>query len=249
MRKTILHSYNDYELKELVRKSTSYKDLARNMGYTHGASGDTVKNLKKLVEKFDTSHFQTTNPSGINPKLDDSDIFKKDSGASQSAVRKHYRAGNYSEYKCSICGQLPMWNGQELTLILDHRNGVASDHRLENLRWVCPNCNQQLPTTGSRNPNRTTHKKIWYCQDCGVEVFKGSKRCNRCEAKSRVMPEKTMPISRKDLKQLIYIKPFVQIGKQFGVNDNTIRKWCDKYGLPRKTSEIKKYSPEEWELI
>ena len=63
------------------------------------------------------------------------------------------------------------------------------------------------------------------------------------------MPEKTMPISRKDLKQLIYIKPFVQIGKQFGVTDNTIRKWCDKYGLPRKTSEIKKYSPEEWELI
>ena len=246
MRK-IINSYNEHELRALVRKSTSYKDLARNMGYTYGASGDTIKKLKKLVAEFDTSHFNQTRQRPIKHK--DSEIFKKNSGISPTVVRKHYRAGNYSEYKCSICGQLPMWNGQELTLILDHKNGVASDHRLENLRWVCPNCNQQLPTTGSRNPNRTVHKKIWYCQDCGVEVFRKSKRCAKCEAAHRVIPENEMPISRQDLKQLIYTKSFTQIGKQFGVTDNTIRKWCDKYGLPRKTFEIKKYSPEEWELI
>ncbi len=41
-----------------------------------------------------------------------------------------------------------------MTLILDHINGENHDDRLENLRWVCPNCNQQLPTTGGRNQKR-----------------------------------------------------------------------------------------------
>jgi hypothetical protein len=48
---------------------------------------------------------------------------------------------------------------------------------------------------------------------------------------------------------LIRTTPFTQIGKQFNVSDNAIRKWCDKYDLPRKSSEIKKYSNNEWENI
>jgi hypothetical protein len=58
-----------------------------------------------------------------------------------------------------------------------------------------------------------------------------------------------LPISREELKQLIRTTPFTQIGKQFNVSDNAIRKWCDKYDLPRKSSEIKKYSNNEWENI
>ena len=48
---------------------------------------------------------------------------------------------------------------------------------------------------------------------------------------------------------LIRTKPFVEIGKMFKVSDNTIRKWCDSYNLPRKVTDIKKYSDIEWEKI
>ena len=58
-----------------------------------------------------------------------------------------------------------------------------------------------------------------------------------------------MPVTREELKQLIRKKPFVQIGLQFKVSDNAIRKWCDKFNLPRKATEIKKYTDEEWENI
>lgn len=249
MGRNIIDSYNDFELKQLIEKSTSLKDLARNMGYTHGASGDTIKKLRKKVERFDTSHFKTSNGGGNFEQLQDEDIFQKDSIVANKTVRKHYKDGNYSEYKCSICGQLPVWNGQELTLILDHKNGDNSDHRLQNLRWVCPNCNQQLPTTGSRNPNRKVHKKIWICKDCGEKIFKGGKRCKKCEAKRRIMTVDVMRVSREELKTLIRTLPFLQIGEKFNVSDNAIRKWCDKYNLPRKASEIKKYSDEEWKLI
>ena len=48
----------------------------------------------------------------------------------------------------------PIWQGKPLTLILDHKNGNNRDNRLENLHWVCPNCNQQLPTTGYHGKNK-----------------------------------------------------------------------------------------------
>ena len=58
-----------------------------------------------------------------------------------------------------------------------------------------------------------------------------------------------MPITRDELKDLIRSTPFTQIGIKFGVSDNAIRKWCDKFNLPRKVSEIKQYSDEEWSKI
>jgi len=53
--------------------------------------------------------------------------------------------------------------------------------------------------------------------------------------------------SRKELKQLIRTKPFTEIGKMYGVSDNSIRKWCDFEKLPRKKKDINSYSDEEWE--
>ena len=53
-------------------------------------------------------------------------------------------------------------------------------------------------------------------------------------------------LSREELKNLIRTTPFTKIGEKYGVSDNTIRKWCDKYNLPRKAAEIKKISDEDW---
>lgn len=58
-----------------------------------------------------------------------------------------------------------------------------------------------------------------------------------------------MPITREELKDLIRTTPFTTIASQFGYTDNAIRKWCDKFNLPRKKSEINSYSDEEWTKI
>ena len=47
-----------------------------------------------------------------------------------------------------------IWNGKILPLILDHINGVNGDNNPSNLRFLCPNCNQQQETTGGRNRNK-----------------------------------------------------------------------------------------------
>lgn len=91
-------------------------------------------------------------------------------------------------------------------------------------------------------------KKINTCIDCGKIISYYAKRCPDCAKKNQFNTSQII-VTREELKQLIRTTPFTQIGKQFGVSDNAIRKWCDKYNLPRKSSEIKKYSDEEWDKI
>lgn len=243
---SLLKSYSKEELSLIVANSNSWRDLSHKLGYNCN-SGDLKKAIQKRVEEFniDTSHFSTVAKNAIS--RNEENVFIENSTATQKVLRSWYLKGRYTEYKCSICGLEPFWNNQELTLILDHINGINNDDRLENLRWVCPNCNMQLPTT---NRPKNSNTKKYYCIDCGKEVTKATtKRCQSCEAKNKTIPLEKMPVTREELKNLIRSTPFTQIGKKFYVSDNAIRKWCDKFSLPRKSSEIKQYSDEEWSKI
>lgn len=95
-------------------------------------------------------------------------------------------------------------------------------------------------------PLRKNKNDPSFCYICGKPVLHGSTYCVKCLGlKNRVV---TRP-NRKELKHLIRTMPFTQIGIKYGVTDNTIRKWCDSEGLPRKVSDIKKYSDQEWENL
>lgn len=52
--------------------------------------------------------------------------------------------------ECEICG-ISEWNGTEIQCELDHINGIRTDHRLENLRILCPNCHSQTDTFRAKN--------------------------------------------------------------------------------------------------
>ena len=54
------------------------------------------------------------------------------------------------ENKCDECN-LTEWNKKPITVELDHINGDSSDHRLNNLRMLCPNCHSQTPTFRGKN--------------------------------------------------------------------------------------------------
>jgi len=56
----------------------------------------------------------------------------------------------YFENKCCKCG-IKDWNGEELNMELDHIDGDRTNHLLENLRMLCPNCHSQTPTHRAKN--------------------------------------------------------------------------------------------------
>lgn len=242
----LMDSYTNEEFIKIFQQSKSYADCMRKMGYK-SCSGDNLKILKTKIEQLNlsTEHFTESTFGEIRT---DDEIFCENSTVSQSVLRRRYLK-KYPMEKCSICGQIAFWNNKPMTLILDHINGSNHDNRIENLRWVCPNCNIQLDTTGGRNVN---HKK-YYCEKCGKPVSaKHVKLCLECykQEQNKEHPQRKVERpSREELKEMIRSKPFTQIGKQFGVTDNTIRKWCDAENLPRTKQEINSYSDIEWENI
>lgn len=267
----IVDMYTDEEFSKIVEQSSSVKEVIDRLGYsTH--SGSNNKTVKQRIDKLglDTSHFS----SHKNTKRTPENTFVVNSTASQCVLRRWYKRETEGEYRCSICGQEPFWNGKSLTLILDHINGVNNDDRLENLRWVCPNCNQQLGTTGfhgqkNKNGERCTKEEIVTQQRNVIDGYKrddsrkrekrqinmcivcGNKTYNKryCSVEcERIDKSKNIP-TRDELKDLIRRMSFVSIGKMYNVSDSRVHKWCKKYGLPHRVSDIKNISDAEWNEI
>lgn len=101
--------------------------------------------------------------------LNENDVLKYSlKRKSKGTVKRHYsrwRIRNNLPDRCDIpeCvfHQKDLtWNNKELPLILDHVDGNNTNDSPQNLRYLCPNCNeQQEETKGGRNKNRVQNKR------------------------------------------------------------------------------------------
>ena len=80
-------------------------------------------------------------------------------GGKYQATSKHvYRWLRETQgLKCSICG-IEEWNGKPVPLVLDHIDGDALNTSPENVRFVCRNCDGQLPTFCGKNKGNGKRK-------------------------------------------------------------------------------------------
>lgn len=84
--------------------------------------------------------------------LDLNEVFKEKSSTTREYSRKIILKEKLLDYSCQEC-HIISWRNEKLYLELDHINGVNSDHRLENLRFLCPNCHSQTSTFRGRGQN------------------------------------------------------------------------------------------------
>ncbi len=126
----------------IVSHSDSYLDVSIKLE----TSRQTVmREIKRL--NLDISHF---NP-GRGRYIRKEDLFKKGIKRQNGTIKTAILRDKLIEYECSKCELKNMWNNKKITLQLDHINGNSSDNRLENLRFLCPNCHSQTDTFTGKN--------------------------------------------------------------------------------------------------
>lgn len=166
-------------------------------------------------------------------------ILVENSTVSRFVLKKLIIKFEMLEEVCVECGTGTVWNGKPLVLQLDHINGIPNDNRIENLRFLCPNCHTQTPTwCGKKNEgikqnvqqSMTREETKDEC-NCGNMKIVSSVNCQSCFLQETKADWPEIP----ELIEMIKNSNYVQVGKKLGVSDNAIRKRLKVRGYNYKT--------------
>lgn len=228
------YSISDDSFAQAVKSSLSVREALIKLGLAPkgGNYGTFHRRIKKL--NLDTSHFTGqlwSKGKILQPKQNIKEYLDNKRGISSHHLRIRLILEGIFEAKCYSCNNTK-WLEQPIALELEHINGNHFDNTLSNLTILCPNCHAQTETYRGKNkpykekkahPRITTIKKT--CGDCGVVVYRKSKRCKLCASKhpNKAITKIEWP-SIEDLKNMLSKSNYSQVGKQLGVSDSAIRK-------------------------
>jgi predicted RNA-binding Zn-ribbon protein involved in translation (DUF1610 family) len=146
------------ELIEIVLSCDTFSCILSKFNLLN--KGGNVKTLKTrlLEDKIDYSHIpegrgsNKNRPKGARTPLDLKKVLVKNSCYNnRQTLKKRLVKEKLLDYKCDECGLQDIWNKKSITLQLDHKNGIHNDNRIDNLRFLCPNCHSQTDTFAGRN--------------------------------------------------------------------------------------------------
>lgn len=152
---------SDEEFTKIVKQNYCIRDVVRALGYSPSSGGMGVKVYQRIDDlNIDISHFyKRKSELSSRPKYSLDEILVENSKYENiSRLKKRIIREGIMEYKCAKCGNTGTWNGKELTLQLEHKNGIHNDHRLSNLEFLCPNCHSQTDTYSGRNIGKYNKK-------------------------------------------------------------------------------------------
>jgi ribosomal protein S14 len=247
--------YGDEEFRELVENAESLRAILGHFGF-NGRTGGAWLTLKERIRglgiNIDWQRRAWDNNKGKagHPRYSLKEICVENSTyTSISTLKKRLiREGRLAE-KCYVCDMGPVWREKTLVLVLDHINGKKMDHRIQNLRLVCPNCNSQLETHCGRNAlsqrRREKPKKVMrkrsksepkrLCTGCGQPAPRTKKTglCRSCFKVSERAYQRRFDPNQEELTQLVWEMPVRDVAQRFGVSDVAVHKRCKKYGIEK----------------
>jgi hypothetical protein len=232
-----------------MREATCWADALRYLGYAvKGANYRTVQRWAKRwdisADHFDPNQGRRRGSRATAPPLDE--VLVENSSYARGKLKERLFATGLKQPICEICGLDEFWHGNRMALVLDHINGVSNDHRLENLRIVCPNCAATLDTHCGRNLPRERvcpscggtfaprHLRHRYCsQECWGTVA-GQHLRGVPQPTRRKVPRPSHAQLLADLRSL----SFLAVGRKYGVSDNSVRKWLRWYEAAGEEGQV-----------
>lgn len=139
-----------------TKESFSYLEISNKIKDSNIGRILGRKRIKEIINELnlDISHFK---PCAIRPQSVEDKFVK---GDIRKSVKGRIIKDNLLEYKCLFCGIKDKWNNLKISLELDHINGDPTDNRLENLRFLCPNCHSQTNTYCGLNLSKKKNKTV-----------------------------------------------------------------------------------------
>jgi len=216
------------ELKKITAESSSLAVIFKHFKMSSASANYRVLKQRLSEEEINYSHISLGVGSNKGRKFHGmgvplSEVMVENSSYHRGSLKKRLIKNGMLKNKCAICDLEPIWQDKKLVMVIDHINGKGNDHRLENLRLLCPNCNSQTPTFSGRH-----RKKRYYCKECGEgKKTKNGELCSSCSARINGFERrkvKNRPSTEQLLKEIEETN-YCAVGKKYGVSDNAIRKW------------------------
>ena len=224
----ILSKFTKDEIEKMLNNADSFKDFLEKIGcksFQSHVYRRIQKELKELNINYSKENFNYNNRVIARKKTAKSNDETFIVGEKfRTRIKVRIIDDKLIPYICDFCKNEGSWNNKKLILSLDHINGINTDNRLENLRFLCPNCHSQTDTFCGKN-FKEKEKKKYYCE-CGVQITRISKNCKKCyDIKQRRVERPDYESLIKDIKELGYKKT----GIKLNVKDGTLRKWIIYY--------------------
>lgn len=151
--------YTKELLEEAAANSMSIAGILRYLGLRQ--AGGTQAHIGRMLKKLDvdTSHFTQRGRRPTRPPLTAAEILiRKPRDANRTKPEQLRRALNEigRPYLCEMCGCDGVWQGQTISLHVDHIDGDMTNNVPENVRYLCPNCHSTTSTFAGRQKGRYT---------------------------------------------------------------------------------------------
>jgi hypothetical protein len=148
-------------LESAVAASTNMCQVLRHLGLE--IVGGHHTHISRRIKSYgiDTSHFQGQTRRGRpqRPRTPERLLVEQPAGTARripSDRLKWAMAAVGMLERCSLCGIEATWQGRPLPLEVDHIDGNWRDNRIENLRFLCPNCHSTTASYRGRGKGRAT---------------------------------------------------------------------------------------------
>lgn len=157
LRGNITTRYTPEQLIDAFARSICWSDVYRCLGlsvcdHNKASIRRFAEHYKISVPEFSKEQLREAFRRGGKQTRAAEEVYCADSKHPRASLRSRVmRDGVLDYYHCDKCGLQPVWDGEKLQLELDHTNGVSNDNRIENLRWLCPNCHSQTHTYRGKN--------------------------------------------------------------------------------------------------
>ena len=142
------------QVEEALKEAKSISEVGRNLGFNPG--GSMYQRVRAIVAQYDLElpvwDYRESAKMVTNwNRLSDEEWFSYGVARSGQHTRKRMIDCGVL-YMCSVPDCVlygtvnPTWAKKPITLHVDHVDGDRLNNRIENLRFLCPNCHQQTDT-------------------------------------------------------------------------------------------------------